>query len=89
MYVSSYSDGVCNGIAIWVDWDLDDDITVSSGPIDDIIPGSRISWDPYTRQGVQIFSEIVQVTNKSILMSSFNFIPEEGRIQFNFELKNK
>ncbi|XP_011504420.1 PREDICTED: protein arginine N-methyltransferase 7 [Ceratosolen solmsi marchali] len=82
-------DGVCNGIAIWVNWDLDDDIVVTSGPIEEIIPGSRISWDPYTRQGVQLFSETVHVTNKSILMSSFNFNPEEGRIQFNFELKNK
>lgn len=77
---------MCNGIAIWVEWHLNDDIVVSSGPTQQFIPGERISWDHYSRQGVHLLHKIKEVTNKDILKSSFKFNPEEGTMQFYFEL---
>ena len=80
---------MCNGVAIWVDWHLDDDIIISSGPTEEIIPGARIAWDPYTRQGVHLLQDITEVTNKNVFLSSFKFDPKEGDMQFYFELIKK
>ncbi|XP_058792980.1 protein arginine N-methyltransferase 7 [Phymastichus coffea] len=78
--------GSCNGIAIWIDWHLDDDITITSGPVLEVIPGSRVSWDLYTRQGVHLPYKITQVTNQNLLIHKFDFDPREGTVQFQFEL---
>lgn len=80
------SNGLCNGIAIWVDWHLDDDIVVSTGPTKKITVGERVLWDFHTRQGVHLLPDLKEVTSKSILTSSFKFDPKEGTMQFYFEL---
>ncbi|XP_076243274.1 arginine methyltransferase 7 isoform X2 [Calliopsis andreniformis] len=79
--------GSCNGVALWVDWHLDSEITVSSGPITEIQPGKRISWDPFTRQGVHLFRDIKTVTQQSILSCSFKFVPQHGNMKFDFLIK--
>nr|XP_034196568.1 protein arginine N-methyltransferase 7 isoform X1 [Osmia lignaria] len=81
--------GMCNGVALWVDWDLDSEITVSSGPTAKIQPGKRISWDPFTRQGVHLFRDISNVTQQNMLLWSFNFIPQHGNIKFEFRVLSK
>ncbi|XP_078048314.1 arginine methyltransferase 7 [Augochlora pura] len=68
--------GSCNGVCLWVDWHLNTEITVSSGPTRAIQPGTQISWDPFTRQGVYLFRDITDVTQQSILHWSFDFTPE-------------
>lgn len=80
---------MCNGVALWVDWDLDSEITVSSGPTAKIQPGKRISWDPFTRQGVHLFRDITNVTQQNMLLWSFNFIPQHGNIKFEFRVLSK
>ena len=81
-----YSNGFCNGIAIWVDWQLDSDLSVSCGPIEEIVPSKRISWDPYTRQGVHLFRTVSNVTKKSTLSWSFTFLPQNGEVEFKFNI---
>ncbi|KAG5338171.1 ANM7 methyltransferase, partial [Acromyrmex heyeri] len=78
--------GTCNGIAIWVDWQLDSDLSVSCGPIEEIVPSKRVSWDPYTRQGVHLFRTISNVTEKSTLSWSFTFLPQNGEVEFKFNI---
>ncbi|XP_076279439.1 arginine methyltransferase 7 isoform X2 [Lasioglossum baleicum] len=78
--------GSCNGIALWVDWHLNSDITVSSGPKKEIQPGKRILWDPFTRQGVHLFRNITDVTQQSVLQWSFDFVPQHGNIKFDFHI---
>ena len=81
--------GSCNGIALWVDWHLDRDITVSSGPAVEIEPGKRISWDPFTRQGVHLFRNIRNVSRHDSLSWSFNFVPQHGDMKFDFHILPK
>lgn len=83
-----YSNGTYNGIAIWIDWYLDEETMVSCGPIDDVAPGQRINWDPHTRQGVHLPHDVKQVTNENFIKSSFKFDPKEGTVQFLFETVN-
>ncbi|XP_053994662.1 protein arginine N-methyltransferase 7 isoform X1 [Hylaeus volcanicus] len=81
--------GSCNGVALWVDWHLDSEITVSSGPNAEIQPGKRISWDPFTRQGVHLFREITNVTQQNVLQWSFAFMPQHGNMKFDFHILTK
>lgn len=69
-----------------MDWQLDSDLSISSGPIEEIVPGKRISWDPYTRQGVHLFRRVSNVTKESTLSWSFNFVPQSGEVEFEFNI---
>lgn len=87
MYFSIYSNGSCNGVAIWVDWQLDLDLSVSCGPIEEVTPGKRMSWDPYTRQGVHLFHKISDVMKgRNVLSWSFTFVPQHGEVDFDFRI---
>lgn len=87
MYFSFYSNGSCNGVAVWIDWQLDPDLSISCGPTEEVIPGKRISWDPYTRQGVHLFHGISDVrTRRNTLLWSFTFVPQHGEVDFNFNI---
>ncbi|XP_068970829.1 protein arginine N-methyltransferase 7 isoform X2 [Bombus flavifrons] len=81
--------GMCNGVALWVDWQLNSEITVSSGPTVEVQFGKRISWDPFTRQGVHLFKDITQVTQQSTVLWSFSFVPRYGNITFDFRILSK
>ncbi|KZC12131.1 Protein arginine N-methyltransferase 7 [Dufourea novaeangliae] len=81
--------GSCNGVVLWVDWHLDSEVTVSSGSKTETQPGKRISWDPFTRQGVHLFRDIMNVTQQSILQWSFNFVPQHGNMKFDFHILSK
>ncbi|XP_048514187.1 protein arginine N-methyltransferase 7 isoform X2 [Athalia rosae] len=78
--------GHCNGIALWVDWILDSTTEVTTGPIHDTNPGSDISWDPYTRQGVYLPRKTYPVTTNNSLVWSMNFSPLSGDVEFGFEI---
>ncbi|KAK9309305.1 hypothetical protein QLX08_001042 [Tetragonisca angustula] len=78
--------GMCNGVALWIDWQLNSEITVSSGPTVKVQSGERISWDPFTRQGVHLFKDITHVTQHSIISWSFNFAPRSGNIKYDFRI---
>merc|ERR1711915_479657 len=41
-----------NGVALWMEWSLDEENVVSGGPVDEIRGGSQISWDMDSKQGV-------------------------------------
>ncbi|XP_043257673.1 protein arginine N-methyltransferase 7 isoform X1 [Colletes gigas] len=87
--VSILENGSCNGVALWVDWHLNSEITVSSGPTTEIQPGKRISWDPFTRQGVHLFRDITNVTQQNVLQWSFVFVPHHGNMTCDFHMLSK
>lgn len=78
-------DGLCNGVALWVDWNLHLNCKpVSCGPIEEVIPGEQVSWDPYTRQGVHLFRNVSRVTRKNLFWWSFSFGIRHGEMKFDF-----
>lgn len=80
---------MCNGVALWIDWHLNSEITISSGPTVEIQSGTRISWDPFTRQGVHLFKDITHVTEQSTVLWSFSFAPQYGNMKFDFRILSK
>ncbi|XP_037809355.1 protein arginine N-methyltransferase 7 [Lucilia sericata] len=82
----------CNGIALWVDWLLDNTSRtksiVSSGPMEPIETGKFIKWDMFGRQGVHLIGKAQNVENgKSIVQWKVDFKPKLGQLDFNFEVK--
>lgn len=88
-FLNYFRSGMCNGVALWIDWQLNSEITVSSGPTVKVQSGERISWDPFTRQGVHLFKDITHVTQHSIISWSFNFAPQSGNIKYDFRILSK
>ncbi|XP_043285882.1 protein arginine N-methyltransferase 7 isoform X2 [Venturia canescens] len=82
--------GSCNGIAIWLDWILDHETTISTGPTCDVIPGQGISWDFHTRQGVFLFRNISEINETNVLNWTFSHRAEETwQCDFDFNIKSR
>lgn len=81
--------GTCNGVALWVDWQLINDSSprsiVSTGPSEAVTPGEFVKWDMFVRQGVHF----PQKTNQTIssLAWSTDFKPLLGQLSFTFGQK--
>ncbi|XP_015109826.1 protein arginine N-methyltransferase 7 [Diachasma alloeum] len=80
--------GSCNGIALWVDWHLDPETIVSTGPTTEVTPGQRISWDMNTRQGVFLLRKIEDVTSSHVLTWSLKYqLKRDRNFVFNFNVE--
>ena len=44
------------GVALWMDWQLDKETTVSSGPRTKVLSGSKVRWEPDSKQGASLQS---------------------------------
>ncbi|XP_023162762.2 protein arginine N-methyltransferase 7 isoform X2 [Drosophila hydei] len=80
--------GSCNGIALWVDWQLAPNDSpksiVSTGPLEPVEPGQYIKWDMFVRQGVHFINQTK--TEQNYLDWSITFRPLLGELNFNFSL---
>lgn len=76
-----YRDGICNGIAFWVDWDLDGNgqNIITTGPIQPIEKGKYIKWYMHIKQGVHLLAEEYDLKN---LHCTFQFNSKLGKISF-------
>lgn len=48
------SSKACNGIAFWVEWNVDKNSNISCGPLGEIFPGELVNWKMSERQGVHL-----------------------------------
>lgn len=81
----NYREGTCNGIALWVDYSLDSEVEVSTGPTKEVIPGEQIEWDLHTRQGVFLLKDVKSLNKNDVLLWSLKF--SDGAMSFNFRFK--
>jgi len=73
-----------NGVALWMEWSLDEETVVSGGPLEEVVVGQKVLWDMDSKQGVHL------VKNPSIcskLRYSIDFVPSEGDLSFKFEIE--
>ncbi|XP_063244935.1 protein arginine N-methyltransferase 7 isoform X2 [Bacillus rossius redtenbacheri] len=82
------SKGLCHGVALWADWDLDGNPkhVISTGPITPPDPGSFVAWDMHTRQGVYFFPRHHLVHCSAFLAFHVSFRPLEGDLNFGFQV---
>ena len=72
-----------NGVALWMEWSLDEENVVSGGPVEDVRVGSQISWDMDSKQGVHF---LTASRDYSKLKYNIELVPSEGDFTFKFEL---
>lgn len=69
-----------------MDFHLDLDTVVSSGPQEEVVPGTRVVWDEYSRQGIYFLLPQEPVISGSVLRYKAVFSPMTGDIVFNFSI---
>ena len=50
--LASGGDYLCNAVALWVEWQLDSQTTVSGGPVASVRLGHQVQWDMHSKQAV-------------------------------------
>jgi len=75
--------GELNGLALWCDWELVPGLTLSSGPVSDIVVGEKIDWSMDHKQGVHFIKPQDKKTPK--VMYHITFDPTEGDFIFDFK----
>lgn len=85
-YWFGFRNGTCHGVALWMDFHLDLDTVVSTGPQEEVIPGTRVVWDQHTRQGVYFLLPEEPVISGCALRYKAVFSPTTGDIVFNFSI---
>ena len=91
-FFTTYRNGTCNGIALWVDWLIDNanhcKSIVTTGAIQPIINGEFVQWDMFHRQGVLLIGKAQQVeAEKQKVQWNVTFKPKEGLLNFGFQIE--
>ena len=80
--------GCCNGVALWVDWELNAEISVSGGPIAPVVLGENIQWDINSKQGVYFLPTPVDVADsKTEFHYQVNMTPSTYELKFSFSVQ--
>ncbi|OWF48041.1 Protein arginine N-methyltransferase 7 [Mizuhopecten yessoensis] len=88
------SEGPCNAVVLWADFDFGGNCGVSTGPRETPHVGKEVKWDFYTRQGVHLLKHPLtsgniergdnSVTQRAIHVT-LNFKPKQGELEFTFK----
>ncbi|XP_064466661.1 protein arginine N-methyltransferase 7-like isoform X2 [Ornithodoros turicata] len=84
--VGFQSNGTCNGVAVWMDFELDSNTVVTTGPTEQVQPGRKVQWDHCSRQGAYFFKSgghLIDMTHTN-LTASIELNASSGTIQFTF-----
>ena len=77
-------------MALWMDWHLTDEGTITPGPVETVELGRDVSWDVHSKQGVHLFPkhrdhiQNNQVTSKAAVKATLTFDSAEGDVLFDF-----
>ncbi len=55
--------GKLNGIALWVDWQLDENTTVSGGPVTPVTLNQNVHWDAHSKQAVYFLKNPINLSD--------------------------
>uniref|UniRef100_A0A8C9XE15 Protein arginine N-methyltransferase n=1 Tax=Sander lucioperca TaxID=283035 RepID=A0A8C9XE15_SANLU len=80
--------GRCHGVALWMEYHLTDDITVSAGLIGPISEQGECEWSRHRKQGVYFFRSPCESSGdgRAAVSYSFTFEPSLGDIKMDFSV---
>uniref|UniRef100_A0A0K2T510 Protein arginine N-methyltransferase n=1 Tax=Lepeophtheirus salmonis TaxID=72036 RepID=A0A0K2T510_LEPSM len=87
--VSIPARGKINGMALWANWFLTEEVIDSCGPVQSSIikHGEFIDWDVHSKQGVYLFKNTSTEDSNSInIECTTSFDASEGDVKFSFSL---
>ncbi|MBN3298187.1 ANM7 methyltransferase, partial [Amia calva] len=78
--------GRCHGVALWMEYHLTDDITVSTGLAGPVSEKGNCEWSPHRKQGVYFLSSPWDSTGESqdTVLYTLTFHPHNGDITMEF-----
>ena len=78
--------GTLNGVALWIDWQLDEANAVSGGPVAPVSIGQYIDWDIHSKQAVYFLKTPCKLSDeaKRTLNYEVEFVPETYDIRLEF-----
>jgi hypothetical protein len=82
--------GLLNGVALWIDWELDGENTTSGGPIVPTELSHYAQWDVHSKQAVYFFKQpvhLVDSCNEQMLNCRIDFVPDTFEFKFHFSAK--
>lgn len=71
-----------NGVALWMEWSLDEEHVLSGGPTQTVNVGQLVHWDMDSKQGVHFLKP---TKDCSSLKFNIEFLPSDGDFIFKFE----
>ncbi|KAI3371727.1 hypothetical protein L3Q82_024284, partial [Scortum barcoo] len=83
--------GRCHGVALWMEFHLTDDITVSAGLIGPIREQGECEWSRHRKQGVYFFRSPWESAGdgRAAVSYSFTFEPSLGDIKMDFNIETQ
>jgi hypothetical protein len=76
-----------SGVALWMDWHLDDEHCLSGGPTSPVVAGREVEWDLHSKQGVHLFPNPQRCQKGvSAVRCGVTFKPSDGDVEFSFSL---
>ncbi|XP_076448751.1 protein arginine N-methyltransferase 7-like [Babylonia areolata] len=75
---------VVNGVALWCDYDFGQGHTLSTGPLHTPVVGKLVEWNMYCQQAVYLNCSPCSVTPGYTLDFSVKFVPNEGKLMFDW-----
>ena len=81
--------GNCNGIALWMDWQLDECTSIGGGPTLPVTIGQNVHWDMHSKQAVYFLNRPVNLSDgdKKVLKYQISLVPETYELKFNFSIQ--
>jgi len=82
--------GLLNGVALWIDWELDGENTTSGGPIVPTELSHYVQWDVHSKQAVYFLKQPVKLAdscNEQMLNCRVDFVPDTFEFKFHFSAK--
>lgn len=77
--------GRCHGVALWMEYHLTDDITVSAGLIGPVSEQGACEWSRHRKQGVYFLRSPWETSASGAAVSySFTFEPDTGDVKMDF-----
>ena len=93
-YIICFREGKCNGVVLWAEFDFGDGQIISTGPRSAIELNKHVQWDYYTRQGIHLLHNPIELGETTMNNDSrdtthgidinFTFRPVDGVISFKF-----
>ncbi|KZS09051.1 Protein arginine N-methyltransferase 7 [Daphnia magna] len=79
--------GTVNGVALWIDWQLDEATVISGGPTAPVTLGQNVQWDMHSKQAVYFIKDPVSLqTEDRSLSYQINFVPDTYEYKFKFSI---
>ncbi|XP_028263869.1 protein arginine N-methyltransferase 7 [Parambassis ranga] len=83
--------GRCHGVALWMEYQLNEDITISAGLTGPVNEQGECEWSRHRKQGVYFFRSPWESSGdgRASLSYSFTFDPSLGDIKINFSIASQ